>query len=163
MIEIRDAAGEDLEDLLRIYNLAIETSTATFDLDQQSLEERKEWFSHYGDRYPLIVAVKDGQVAGYSSLSVFRAKPAYNQTVELSVYIDEAFWGLGIGTALMEEILNRAKALGYHVVISGITDGNETSIHLHEKFGFRKVGFFPEVGFKFDRWLDVVFYQLLLD
>lgn len=163
MIEIRDAVEEDLEDLLRIYNHAIATSVATLDLDLQSLEERKEWFSHYGKQNPLIVAVMDGQVIGYSCLSVFREKPGFSKSLELSVYIDEPFWGLGIGTALMEEILGKAKELEVHAIVSSISAGNEASVRLHEKFGFRKVGHFPEIGFKFDKWLDVVFYQLLLD
>ncbi|GIP39005.1 N-acetyltransferase [Paenibacillus sp. J31TS4] len=162
MLTIREAAQEDLPALLAIYNYAIVHTTATFDLEEQTLEEREEWFSHYGGVHPLIVAELDGQVAGYGSLSPFRSKPAYARTVENSVYIDPAFFGQGIGARLLEELLVRARALGHHAVLAGITGGNTASIRLHEKFGFRHVGTFPEVGFKFGAWQDVSFYQLVL-
>ncbi|MCL6456803.1 MAG: GNAT family N-acetyltransferase, partial [Gorillibacterium sp.] len=154
---------EDVPAILRIYNYSIETSAATFDLEPQTLEYRLEWFSHYGDHYPLIVAEWEGITVGYSSLSQFRTKPAYDPTVELSVYIDEAYQGKGIGNRLVEEMLARGKALGFHSVISGITAGNEVSVKMHDKFGFRLIGSFKEVGMKFGKWHDVLFYQLFFD
>lgn len=162
MVHIREAVIEDLPNLLMIYNHAVRTSAATFDLEEWTLEERREWFSHYGGPYPLIVAVVDGVVVGYSSLSPFRQKAAYAKTVEISVYIDPKFWGRGIGKILMEEILKRAKELQYHIVISGITAGNDASVKLHEKFGFSYIGTFHEVGWKFNKWQDVMFYELIL-
>lgn len=159
---IRDAISNDIPDLTRVYNQAVVTSSATFDLRPQTIEERTEWFSHYGGMHPLIVAESDGKVVGYCSLSRFRPKPAYDLTVESSVYVDNTCHGLGIGKALMREALARARQLGHHVVIAGITSGNEASVHLHESLGFRRVGQLREVGRKFDRWHDVHFYQLLL-
>lgn len=160
---IREATLEDVPAMLEIYNEAILNTTATFDLEEQTLEERQVWFKKYGGIHPLIVAEVDGKVAGYSSLSLFRDKQAFIRTTELSIYIHTGFRGLGIGNRLMEEILQRAKALGHHVVIGGITAGNDVSVKLHEKFGFEYVGTFKEVGHKFGSWQDVSFYQLTLE
>lgn len=135
---------------------------ATFDLDEFTLDERREWFSHYGGHYPLIVAEQDGVIAGYASLSRYREKAAYDRTVESSVYVHPKFHGQGIGKALMVDILERAKTCGHHVVIAGITSGNEASVRLHEGLGFQFVGRFREVGHKFGQWQDVDFYQLIL-
>ncbi|MDF2939124.1 MAG: family acetyltransferase, partial [Paenibacillaceae bacterium] len=105
----------------------------------------------------------EGKVAGYSSLSKFREKEAYKSTVELSLYISPEYRGRGLGKALMEEILKLAQVKGFHTVISGITAGNEVSVHLHEQFSFDYIGNFREVGKKFGVWQDVLFYQLLLE
>lgn len=163
MLIIRKAQTEDIPAILRIYNHSVLHSAATFDLEPQTLEYRQEWFSHYGDHYPLIVALWNGIVAGYSSLSQFRTKPAYDPTVELSVYIDEAYQHRGIATSLITEILQLGRTRGFHSVISGITAGNNTSLRLHEKFGFQRIGSFREVGWKFGQWQDVLFYQLFLE
>jgi L-amino acid N-acyltransferase YncA len=159
---IRDAHSEDVPSILRIYNWAILNSTATFDLEEQTLEQRLQWFSKYGGPYPLIVAEEEGEIVGYGCLSRFRDKPAYGKTVESSVYIDKDHWGKGIGKALVNELIQRAEALGYHTIIAGITSGNEASEKLHQGFGFRYVGCFREVGHKFGEWRDVTFYQLML-
>ncbi|MDF2926983.1 MAG: family acetyltransferase [Paenibacillaceae bacterium] len=160
---IRDAIVEDLPGILEIYNDAIRRLTATFDLEEKTLEDRREWFSHYGAHHPLIVAHADGKIAGYSSLSMFREKEAFKSTAELSLYIAEDFRGRGIGKALMLEIVNRARKVGFHTIVSGITAGNEISVRMHEQFGFQYVGNFREVGSKFGRWQDVLFYQLMLE
>ncbi|MEO3946823.1 N-acetyltransferase family protein [Gorillibacterium sp. CAU 1737] len=163
MLTFRDAVREDVPDLLRIYNHYVQTSTATFDLEPQTLEDRLEWFSHYGGSYPILIAEWQGQIAGYAYLSVFRAKPAYRPTAESSVYLDKAYCGQGIGKALLQELIQRSRSLGYHSLIACITVGNDTSVHLHEQFGYRKVGHFPETGWKFGTWHDVLFYQLMLE
>jgi L-amino acid N-acyltransferase len=160
---IREAAKEDLPGMLEIYNEAIRTLTATFDLEEQSLEERKAWFKKYGGKYPLTVAEEDGQIAGYCSIGPFRDKQAYEKTAELSVYISSRFRGKGIGTGLVEDMLSRAGSLGYHTIISGLTAGNAASVKLHERLGFRYIGIFKEVGFKFGEWQDVLFYQYFFD
>jgi L-amino acid N-acyltransferase YncA len=163
MITIREATLEDLPAMLAIYNHAILTTTATFDLEEWTLEQRREWFSHYGGRDPLLVAVREGEVIGYSSLSKFRDKQAYRNTCETSVYIAEHARNQGVGKLLLAENIRRAKELGYHTIIAGITAGNEASVRLHERFGFTQVGHFRQVGFKFNAWQDVVFYQLMLE
>lgn len=162
-VVIREAVEKDLPMLLSIYNAAIKETTATFDLDEQTLEERLVWFHKYGGRYPLIVAEFEGIVAGYCHLSPFREKQAYARTVEISVYIDNQFKGQGIGKKLMEHIIDLGRTIGHHAIIAGITTGNDVSVHLHKKLGFEYVGTFKEVGYKFDEWQSVDFYELLLD
>lgn len=163
MITIRNATAADVPAILDIYNEEVATGTATFDLEPQTLEARMEWFSHYGERYPLIVAELDGQVAGYCNLSQFRTKPAYDATVELSIYLDGKYHNQGIGTQLMNEIIKRGKALGFHTIVACITVGNDGSVRFHKRFGFQLVATFKEVGYKFNRWLDVYFFQLMLN
>ncbi|MFP3390890.1 GNAT family N-acetyltransferase [Brevibacillus sp. SIMBA_040] len=163
MIRIRDAVIDDLPAMLDIYNHAIRNLVATFDLEEQSLEQREVWFYKHGKNYPLLVAESEGAIIGYSCLSSFREKPAYAKTTELSIYVSNEAHGKGVGTALMAVILQRAVQLGFHTVISGIVGGNEASIALHKKFGFGFIGQFREVGFKFGEWQDVHFYQLLLE
>lgn len=162
MVHIRDAAISDLPMMLDIYNDAVRNLVATFDLEEQSLAQREVWFRKYGGKYPLIVAETDGAVAGYCCLSSFREKPAYGKTAELSVYIGQEHRGQGLGTVLMAEIIERAKQLDYHTIVSSIAGGNQASVTLHEKFGFFLVGKFREVGFKFGEWQDIHFYQLML-
>ncbi|MCX7922767.1 MAG: GNAT family N-acetyltransferase [Clostridia bacterium] len=162
MISIREARISDVGRITEIYNWAIINTTATFDLDEQTVDKRMEWFEHYGGRHPLIVAEADGKIVGYSSLSKFRDKEAYARTVEVSVYIDPEYHGKGIGSILLKEIIERGRQLGHHVIMAGITAGNDVSVRLHEKFGFVLCGHFKELGFKFNKWQDVLFYQLTL-
>lgn len=162
MLRIRDAAVSDLPAIMEIYNEAIRNSTVTFDTEEKTLEERMGWFRQFGDRYPLIVAELDSQVVGYCGLMSFREKDAYSSTTELSIYINKNYRGNKIGSLLMKEIIERAIRLGYHTIISGISDGNEASFKLHEKFGFQRVGCLREVGYKFNHWRDVYFYQRML-
>lgn len=151
-----------MPDILDIYNAAILTSQATFDLVPQTLEQRTEWFLAHGEQHPILVAVDEDDVLGYACLSPFRDKPAYGKTAETSVYVHPDAHRRGIGKALVSAILDRARALGYHTVIAGITAGNEASERLHQQFGFEKVGTLREVGYKFHQWHDVHFYQLML-
>lgn len=162
MLQIRDALYSDLQTMMEIYNDAIRNTTFTFDVEEKTLDERKEWFQKYGDNYPLIVAESEEEVVGYCSLSRFRERAAYNTTAELSIYISEKHRGNGIGSALMKEIIKRGAKSGFHTVISGISEGNQASIKLHEKFGFRHVGHLREVGRKFGKWQDVHYYQRML-
>jgi L-amino acid N-acyltransferase len=163
MIVIRPATLADLPSLVDIYNYAVLETTATFDLEAQTVAERQAWFAgHSPDVHPLIVAEEDGTVLGYSGLLPYRTKPAYRHTVELSIYVHPEAQGRGIGKQLMRSIIVRAQEIGHHVIIAGITGGNESSFRLHEQFGFREVGILREVGYKFGKWHDVHFYQLTL-
>lgn len=162
-MKLREAVRDDLPQLLDIYNWAIRSTTATFDLEEQTLEQRGAWFAHHDHAYPLVVAEEDGQVVGYSSLSRFRDKPAYAKTVESSVYIAPLYHGRGFGTRLMSDIIERAEAIGHHAIIAGIADGNESSVRLHVGLGFKHIGCFREVGFKFGAWRHVDFYEYLIE
>jgi L-amino acid N-acyltransferase len=164
MVCVRDAQHKDLLQILNIYNAAVVSSAATFDLEPITLEQRREWFrQHHPQTYPILVATQGDKVVGYACLSPFRDKPAYRKSVESSIYVDPDYQGRGIGKTLLEAILRRATEIGYHTVIAGITGGNDASIQLHRKFGFEPVGCFREVGYKFDQWHDVYFYQLMLN
>ena len=161
---IRKAQPADLPALLAIYNFEVANGTATFDIHEKTLSEWQAWMTaHSQEPYSLLVAEKDGRVAGYASLSPYREKEAYRTTVELSVYVDRACRGQGVATALMEAVLAAARADDrIHTVISIITGGNAVSIHLHEKYGFVACGVIRQAGKKFDRWLDILHYQLMV-
>ncbi len=159
---IRKAIVSDLKEITNIYNWAVENTTASFDINSQTLEQRLEWFEKHDERHPLIVYELEGKVVGYASLSEYRSKEGYKNTCELSVYIDPEYQRRGIGQRLMEYVIALGKELGYHVIMSGITSENEISIKMHKKFGFILCGNMKEVGFKFGRYLDCLFYQLLI-
>ncbi len=161
-IRLREAREDDLPVLLDIYNDAVSTSSATFDLEEQTLDERRGWFGAHDGRHPLIAAETDGKVIGYCSLSPFREKPGYSKSVELSVYVQKDFRRMGIATALMREVVSRAKELGYHTIISGIAGSNDASVELHKRLGFESMGYLRQVGFKFNQWQDLHFFQLVL-
>lgn len=162
MIEIRKANREDVRAILHIYNDAIRHTTATFDLQEKTMTEMEVWFTKYEENYPLIVAEEDGIILGYCSLSPFREKEAYKRTIEISIYIEAKVRGKGIANRLMERILQISKEREDHTIIAGITKGNDISVKLHEKFGFTYIGCFHEVGYKFEQWQDVLFYQYIV-
>jgi len=159
---IRKARFSDLSRITDIYNWAVENTTASFDINTQSVEQRAAWFSHYDDKHPLIVYEIDENVAGYASLSEFRSKEGYKNTCELSVYIAPEYQRRGIGQKLMQHVIQMGKDIGFHTIISAITTDNEVSVRMHEKMGFKLCGNMEEVGFKFGRYLDCLFYQLLI-
>lgn len=159
---IRTARQEDLADLLDIYNYEVVHGTATLDIHPRTIDEWQEWLdAHNVDNHPLIVCERNGEVAGYASLSAYRAKEAYKSTVELSIYVSPDHRGHGAASLLMEAILENARADSRtHTVVSVITSGNEASTHLHKKFGFTFCGRIPEVGEKFGKYLDIDNYSL---
>ncbi|MFQ8431476.1 N-acetyltransferase family protein [Amaricoccus sp. W119] len=164
-MKIRDAADEDLEEVTAIYNDAVEQTTAIWNEVRIGVDNRRAWLA---DRrragYPVLVAVSDdGDILGYASFGDWRAWDGYRHTVEHSVYVRNDQRGAGIGRALMEALIGRARELGKHVMVAGIEAGNTGSIRLHEKLGFARVGHLTEVGTKFGRWLDLTFLQLTLD
>ena len=161
-MRIRKAEQKDLVALLDIYNYEVINGVSTLDLNPRTLAERQIWFDqHNVENHPLYIAEIDGCVAGYSSLSSYREKEAYKSTVELSIYISPDYRKRGIATALMEFILEEAKAdARTHSVVSVITAGNEASCKLHEKFGFTFCGTVPQVGMKFGKFQDIVTYWL---
>ena len=159
---VRTAEKRDIADLLEIYNYEVEYGVATFDLNPKSMAEWELWFAaHNVENHPLIVAEEDGRAVGYASLSSYREKEAYRTTVELSLYIHKDYRRRGIATALMKAILDMAKADDtIHTVVSVITAENDTSIALHEKFGFIPCGVIHDVGIKFGRYLSIANFEL---
>jgi L-amino acid N-acyltransferase YncA len=159
-VEIRDAGVDDLPDLLAIYNDVIATSTAIYREEPATLDDRVSWWSaRVAQGYPVLVATEQGRVVGFASFADFRAWPGYRFTVEHSVHVRADRRGAGVGTALMRQLLIRAAALGKHVVIAGVDADNHPSLRFHEHLGFRRVAHFSQVGFKFGRWLDLIFLQ----
>lgn len=162
---IRDATKDDLPQILAIYNDVLATSTAIYAIRATTLEERAEWFEARVKRgYPVLVAVEEKRVLGFSSFGDWRgAWSGYRHTIEHSVHVAGDSRCGGIGTKLVEALFPRAAAMNMHVMIGGIDAANEGSLRFHERLGFQRVAHFKEVGRKFGRWLDLVFMQRFLD
>jgi len=159
---IRAAEPGDLDALTLIYNHYVVNTTITFDLRPFTAAERRPWFDeHRADgRHRLLVAVDDGgSLAGYASTSRWRPKAAYDTTVESSVYVHPDAVGRGMGTALYAALFESLTTEDVHTIVAGISLPNPASVALHERFGFRPVGVFRDVGRKFDRYWDVAWYQ----
>jgi phosphinothricin acetyltransferase len=162
-IVIRDAREADLAAMLAIYNDAVLTTTAVYDYKPRSTEQQAAWFQAKREQsLPVLVAEDDGAVAGFASYGPFRPWPAYLHSVENSLYVAPDRRGRGIGSLLLPALIERAADRGLHTMIAGIDAANEASLRLHAKFGFERVAQFREVGWKFERWLDFAFLQLML-
>jgi L-amino acid N-acyltransferase len=158
---LRDAVEADLAAIRDIYNHAVAHTTAIWNEALVDVDNRRQWWhARTAKAYPVLVAERDGRVAGYASYGDWRAFEGYRHTVEHSVYVGEEFRGFGIGEQLMRALIGRAAAGNIHVMIAGIEAQNAASIRLHEKLGFRTVGRFSEVGTKFGRWLDLTCMEL---
>lgn len=161
-LTIRPATVDDLPAINEIYNYYVLNCTATYHTTPLTGAERRAWFDSHGEGYPVTVAEEDGIVLGWASLSTFRPRPAYRHTVENSIYVRLDAQGRGIGSRLMEDLLMRAVDAGHHSVVAVIDSAQDGSIRLHSRYGFVEVGRLKEVGYKFDRWLDSVYMQLML-
>jgi L-amino acid N-acyltransferase YncA len=162
-VEIRKAELSDLDSITEIYNEAILTTTATFDLEPKSAADQLEWFQSHDDRHPILVAVMNGKVVGWASLSRWSERRAYDDTAETSFYVKSEFRGQGVGRMLKDAIIEEARRLGFHSLIARVAEGNPESLHLNESAGFIHVGTLKEVGRKFGKLLDVQILQKLLD
>ena len=162
-MKIRDARADDLPGILAIYNEVLATSTAIYSDTPATLADREAWWrGRVNQGYPVLVAADDDGVLGFASFGDFRAWPGYRYTVEHTVHVRHDLRGRGVGTALMGPLIASAAALGKHVMIAGVDAGNAASLRFHERLGFVRVAQFREVGFKFGRWLDLVFLQRFL-
>ena len=160
---VRPAVSDDAVQAAYIYNHYIATSHATFELDPidgREMLRRMESGSAAG--YPFLICEADNGVCGYAYGSPHRGRSAYAHTVEVAVYVKPGKDGQGIGTRLYESLLGELERDGFHTAVAGISLPNENSVGLHEKFGFKKVAHFREVGRKFDRWFDVGYWQKIL-
>ncbi|MDN4614269.1 N-acetyltransferase family protein [Leifsonia sp. F6_8S_P_1B] len=164
-MRITDADDSHVAGIAAIYNDAVEHTTAIWNDNPVDLANRVAWLA---DRrragYPVLVALDDaGEVVGYASFGDWRPFDGFRHTVEHSVYVRGDQRGAGLGRRLMETLIERARALGKHVMVAAVEAGNTGSIRLHEKLGFERVGLMPQVGAKFGGWLDLAFLQLILD
>lgn len=161
---IRRARTEDLAKIVAIVNYEILNSTAIYDYQERTYDFQLNWFEQkMRDGMPVIVAENENEVIGFGSFGIFRPWAGYLFSVEHSIYIDKNERARGVGKKLMIELIRLAKEGGYHTMIAGVDASNSKSIYFHEKFGFKAVGTFKEVGFKFDKWLDLTFLQLTLN
>lgn len=162
-VTIRTAGVADLTSVLSILNEVILNTTASYDYEPKSYEELSDWYQQkVKENVPLIVAECEGKVVGFGTYGSFRSKIGYRFTVEHSIYVKPAYHGKGIGSRLLIELIDLARKNGLKNMIAGIDASNKGSIAFHEKHGFELVGQFNDVGFKFEKWLSLVFMQLKL-
>lgn len=164
---VRDATAADLEAIRSIYNALIPTTTVAWSEQLQTAAERAAWFERQSMRgHPVLVAEADGEVVGFAAYSDFRGAgvwPGYRYTVEHTIHVREAGWGRGVGRALLDALVERARSAGIHVMVGAVDAENTASLRFHERLGFVEVGRMPEIGTKFGRWLDLVLVQRILD
>jgi L-amino acid N-acyltransferase len=164
-VQLIDCDRSRAREILAILNEAIANSTALYDYRPRTMTMMDTWFDVKDTgQYPVIGAVdEENRLLGFASYGAFRNWPAYKYSVEHSIYVDQDCRGRGVGTLLLEAIIARARVQQYHNVIGGIDATNDVSIKLHQRFGFQFCGRIKHAGFKFGRWLDLDFYQLILE
>lgn len=161
---IRDANENDLPVILDIYNDVIVNTTAVYSEKPHTLQMRKDWYlDRINNDFPVFVADINGNIAGFCSFGHFRAWPCYRYTAELSLYVEGSYRGKGISKIMLQALIDRAREMNIHALLAGISADNQISINLHRSFGFVEVAHFKEVGYKFGRWLDLKFLELILN
>lgn len=158
---VRAASEADLPAILRIYNDAVLTTTATFDTQPETMAQRLTWFRHHGKRHPVLVLEHEGEVRGWASLSEWSTRCAYELTAENSIYIDEPFQGRGAGKVLLAQLIDAGRQAGLRTIVARVASTQTVSVHLHERAGFRHVGTMEQVGEKFGKLLDVCIMQYI--
>jgi L-amino acid N-acyltransferase len=163
MINVRKVTEDDLPDMLVIYNDIIKNTTAVYDYTPHTFDMRRQWFVGKTENgFPVFVAEDAGKVVGFSSIGPFRNWAAYKYSVENSIYVSADHRGKGIGKLLLRPLITAAADMNMHTIIASIDDTNIPSLRLHANFGFEEVAHFKQVGYKFGRWLDLKFLQLIL-
>lgn len=164
MLTLRDVTPGDYHQILPIYNEVVATSTAIYSEEPAQVDYIESYAQGRLDSgFPFIVAVEsDGRIAGYGTFGSFRGRPGYRFTVEHSVHIRSDMRGAGVGTLLMEALIDRARGDKYHIMVGAVDGENEGSLRFHDRLGFTRSAKLAQVGRKFDRWLDVVFVTLVL-
>lgn len=158
---IRSAQSDDAEELARIYNHYITRTCVTFETEEISAGDMASRIGEAAAQsLPYLVAELDSELVGFAYASRWKGRCAYRYSVESTIYLDPTRTGNGTGTALYAALLDEIREIGMHAVIGGISLPNPASVRLHEKLGFRKAGHFDQVGFKFDQWVDVGYWQL---
>jgi L-amino acid N-acyltransferase len=159
-MQIRDALPTDIDEITAIYNDVLTHSTAIYNSQPASHEDRVAWWkTRIGQGYPVLVATDGKSIYGFGSFGDFRPWPGYRFTVEGTVHIRSDYRGQGVGRLLLTELILKAREAGKHVMIAGVDSDNTASLRFLERFGFERVAHLREVGFKFDRFLDLVFLQ----
>ncbi|MDR2480644.1 MAG: GNAT family N-acetyltransferase [Treponema sp.] len=159
---IRQVTPNDAGPVTGIYNYYVQNTVITFEEEPVETAEMERRIRTVGAAYPWFVLEEPGAVLGYAYANKFKERSAYRYSAEISIYLQNGLEGSGLGTRLMQRLLDEMKMSGVHALIGGITLPNERSVALHEKFGFEKTAHFREVGFKMNRWLDVGYWELIL-
>lgn len=160
---IREATSRDIKAITEIYNEAIRQTTAVYTYNETTIEERTQWLSKkQSEGWPVWIFESEGEIAGFATYGSFRDWPAYQFTIEHSVYVSARYRRKGIASKLLAHLVQDAMEKGYQTIIAGIDASNIGSIQLHEDHGFVSVGVLYKVGYKFNQWLDLAFYQLQL-
>lgn len=159
---IRQVELQDAKAITNIYNEYVLQSVATFDTEPVLEEEMRTRIAEISSRFPYFVYEENQEITGYCYAHTWKERSAYRYTLETTVYLSPGHTGKGIGMLLMKKLIGACRENGYRALIACITEGNEASNILHEKLGFKQVSHFKKVGLKFDRWLDVADYELLL-
>ena len=157
---IRPAKRKDISQISSIYNHYVNTSIATFDTEEKSVEEMEEKWLGLKESFPFLVFEVDDEILGYAYASPWKERKAYKRTVETSIYLKPTAQGGGIGRKLYAHLIESLQNMQIHVALGGISLPNKASVALHEKLGFTKSGVLREVGHKFDKWIDVGYWQL---
>jgi L-amino acid N-acyltransferase YncA len=160
-IVVRDAVAGDAVEICRIYNQGIDDRVATLETERRTPAERAEWLAARGARHPVLVAA-DATVLGWASLNRFNPRPAYDHVADLSVYVERAARGRGVGHALLDALVERARRLDYHKLVLAAFPTNKPGIALYQRLGFNEVGVYREQGLLDGRWVDVVIMERLL-
>ena len=158
---IRDILTQDAPQICKIYNYYVLNTIITFEEEPVAEEEMRSRIESITTKLPWIVFEKDDNILGYAYASEWKSRCAYKHSLETTVYLKKGEGGNGIGSMLYSELLDRLKVQNFHAAIGGISLPNEASIALHEKFGFEKIGQFREVGYKFNKWIDVGYWELI--
>jgi phosphinothricin acetyltransferase len=159
---VRDVQMVDVHDLCEIYNYYVKNTIITFEETPVSEEEIKTNIATSVPNLPWLVFEKNNKIVGYAFASQWKSRCAYKFSVESTIYLDRSVTGQGIGSQLYEELISRLRMKRFHAVIGGIALPNDTSIAFHVKHGFEKIAHFREVGFKFGKWIDVGYWELIL-
>lgn len=162
---LQECTEKQLPEILAIFNDAILNSTALYDYNVRTMDMMNNW---YADKIrlnnPIIGAFdSENQLLGFATYGSFRVRPAYKYTVEHSVYVRADKRGLGLGKLLLQQIIEKAKEQNFHVLVGVIDTLNQVSVKLHENEGFKLIGVMEQVGYKFGKWLDAAFYQIILN
>ncbi|MDR1446759.1 MAG: GNAT family N-acetyltransferase [Treponema sp.] len=160
---IRPVNPADAEAICAIYNYYVENTAVTFEEEKISVTEMENRILNAVSAYPWLVFEEDTRLAGYAYVQRWKERAGYRFSAEDSIYVHKDFLGRGIGTALLERLLDEVKKTSVHAVVAGITIPNDRSIALHEKFGFTKIAEFKEIGFKLNTWLGVGFWELIIE
>jgi phosphinothricin acetyltransferase len=161
-LALRPARAGDAEAVCLIYNQGIEDRVATLETELRTPEERREWLAARDPRHPVIVAESEDAIAGWGSLNVFNARPAYRHVADFSVYVERAWRGKGVGHRLLERLIELARAIGYHKMVLSTFPTNEGGVKLYERLGFSRVGVYHEQGMLDGHWVDTLIMEKLL-